>query len=82
MNNFVDAIEAFTAAILLIDSQKNKPNFRHLKVQCYMKRALASFHGSHFLQALSDFQTVIKEDPSEVKAHFFIGKLLAKGIEN
>jgi tetratricopeptide (TPR) repeat protein len=25
---------------------------------------------------------VIKEDPSEVKAHFYIGKLLAKGIEN
>lgn len=25
---------------------------------------------------------MIKVDPSEVKAHFFIGKLLAKGIEN
>lgn len=32
MNNYHDAIEAFTAAILLIDSQKSKPNFRLLKV--------------------------------------------------
>jgi len=82
MKNFSEAIEAFTAAILLIDSQKQKANFKQLKVQCYMKRALASYHGSQFMQALSDFQTVVKEDPVEVKAHFYMGKLLAKGIEN
>jgi hypothetical protein len=32
MKNFSEAIEAFTAAILLIDSQKQKPNFKQLKV--------------------------------------------------
>ena len=62
MKNYSEAIEAYTAAILLIDSQKSKPNYRQLKTQCFMKRALASFHSQQYLQSLSDFQTVIKED--------------------
>ena len=47
-----------------------------------MKRGLACFHNKDFKMALTDFQEVIKSDNTNVKAHFYIGKILTKGIEN
>ena len=47
-----------------------------------MKRGLACFHEKEFQSALGDFQEVINSDNTNVKAHFYIGKILAKGIEN
>ena len=47
-----------------------------------MKRGLSGYHEGNHAQALSDLQQVIQKDTSNVKAHYYIGKLLAKGVEN
>ena len=47
-----------------------------------MKRGLSGYHQGQYKQALTDLQNVISRDASNVKAHFYIGKLLAKGTEN
>jgi hypothetical protein len=47
-----------------------------------MKRALANYHGKQGQKALLDFQQVAKQENTNIKAHFYIGKLLAQGIDN
>ena len=47
-----------------------------------MKRGLSGYHEGKNNMALSDLQSVIQKDSSNVKAHYYIGKLLAKGTEN
>ena len=82
MKNFSEATLAFTKAIKLLPQQKNKTNYEYLVQQCYIKRGLSGYHEGKHQQALADLQTVISKDTSNVKAHYYIGKLLAKGIEN
>lgn len=47
-----------------------------------MKRGLSGYHEGKHSQALADLQGVIQRDTSNVKSHYYIGKLLAKGTEN
>ncbi len=47
-----------------------------------MKRGLSGYHEGKYAQALTDLQSVLQKDTSNVKAHYYIGKLLAKGTEN
>ena len=47
-----------------------------------MKRGLSGYHEGKYQQALTDLQGVIERDTSNVKAHFYIGKLLTKKVEN
>ena len=47
-----------------------------------MKRALAAYHCQEYSSALDNFQVVISKNKQNIKAHFYIGKILAKGIEN
>ncbi len=43
-----------------------------------MKRGLAHFNNGDYKQALIDFQTIVKRQPTNPKAHFFVGKILAR----
>ena len=43
---------------------------------------VSGYHEGKNNMALSDLQSVIQKDSSNVKAHYYIGKLLAKGTEN
>ena len=80
--NFAEATSAYTKAIKLLYQQKSKQNYEQLYQQCYMKRGLSGYHEGRHQQALADLQSVIEKDTQNVKAHFYIGKLLAKGVEN
>ena len=82
LKRYSDASKAYTKAIKLLPQQKSKPNYEHLFQQCYMKRGLSGYHEGKNNMALSDLQSVIQKDSSNVKAHYYIGKLLAKGTEN
>lgn len=45
-----------------------------------MKRGLIQFHAKKIREALEDFQYVISRDHTVVKAHFYIGKIISRGL--
>ena len=45
-----------------------------------MKRGLVYFHVKKMREALKDFQYVISRDHTVVKAHFYIGKIISRGL--
>lgn len=82
LREFAQAREAYDKAIKLLPMLAQKTNHSQIKMECYMKRGLACYHDGQHAQALADFLAVVHSDNTNVKAHFYIGKLLAKGVEN
>jgi len=47
-------------------------------MQAQLKRGLAYYHMKMYQLAMSDLKDVAKSDVTQIKAHFYIGKILSR----
>jgi tetratricopeptide (TPR) repeat protein len=79
LKRYSKACEAYTHAIQILEKDNTQ---KKVLLQTQLKRALALFYDKNYAESLSDLQSVVRFSKGCSKAHFYIGKILNKGIEN
>ena len=75
LKKFDQAVSSYSKAIQLLQKPIQSVEYKLNRAVCFYK--LGKDH-----ESMLDFQSVLQSDPENIKAHFYLARLLAKGIGN